>query len=46
MIVRQILPRLQFDYKFYVVGVAPNDIKEIYADNPKIVLCGRVDGLL
>ena len=42
MIVRQILPRLQFDYKFYVVGVAPDDIKKVYADNPKIVFCGRV----
>lgn len=43
MIIRQILPKLQFDYKFYVVGVVPDDIKEAYAENPKITFCGRVD---
>ena len=43
MIIRQILPKLQFDYKFYVVGVVPDDVKEAYADNPKIIFCGRVD---
>ena len=43
LIARKILPGLSFPYKLYVVGVVPEEIKSVYADDPGIVFCGHVE---
>lgn len=45
MIVEEILPYIKSDYKFYVIGKCPDDIKNRYISNSKIEFCGRVDDL-
>ena len=41
-ICKYILPGLTFDYKLYVIGTAPIEIKNKF-NNPKIVFCGMVE---
>ena len=45
MIVENILPLVKCDYKFYVIGKCPDNIRIRYKDNSKLVFCGRVDDL-
>lgn len=45
MIAHQILPKLKSDYRLYVIGSCPENIQSRYADNKKMVFCGRVDDL-
>ena len=45
MIANQILPKLKSDFRFYVIGSCPENIQNLYADNNRIVFCGRVEDL-
>lgn len=45
MITEEILPLVKSDYQFYVVGKCPDEIKNKYIQNDKVIFCGRVDDL-
>ena len=43
IISKQILCKLNFDYRLYIVGNAPEDVRAMYSDNPNMIFCGRVE---
>ena len=45
LIVRQVLPKLTLDYHFYVIGNCPDQVKIKFANNDRIIFCGRVDDI-
>lgn len=45
MIVNDILPYIQSDYRFYIIGKCPDYIVNKYKKNNKLIFCGRVDDL-
>lgn len=46
MICNEILPKVQHEYKFYVVGLCPDEIRNTYKNNSRIIFCGRVENLV
>lgn len=45
MICEDILPILKHEYKFYVIGLCPKEIIDLYSVNPNIIFSGRVEDL-
>ena len=45
MMAESIFPLMKSDYKLYVIGKCPDQIKNRYTGNNRIVFCGRVDDL-
>lgn len=45
MIINEILPHINSNYHFYIIGSCPNSIKEKYRKNKRLIFCGRVDDL-
>jgi glycosyltransferase involved in cell wall biosynthesis len=44
-IVRDIIPKVQHDVTFMVIGKCPEYVRNLYKGNPKVVFTGRVDDL-
>lgn len=42
LIYNEILPKLNFNYKFYVIGYMPQELKTKLKDD-RIILCGRIE---
>lgn len=45
-IISDILPKINHDVKFMVIGKCPDDIRQKYKDNNHIIFTGRVDNLV
>ena len=44
-IVNDIIPNIKHDVKLMVIGACPEDIKQKYSENSKVIFTGRVDNL-
>lgn len=45
-IISDIIPKIQHDVKFMVIGKCPDDIREKYKNHDNVVFTGRVDNLV
>ena len=45
MIISEVLPYLKSDYRFYIIGACPEEIKMKYKAQPRLIFCGRVDDI-
>ena len=45
MICEEILPLLKSDYKFYIIGSCPENIRNEYKGNDRIIFTGRIEDL-
>ena len=45
LIEREVLSKLTLDYHFYVIGNCPDQVKSKFANNDRIIFCGRVDDI-
>ena len=45
MIVKQILPLIKSDYRYFIIGNCPDAIRKKYQDNNRLIFLGRVDDL-
>ncbi len=45
MIIQEVLPHIQSEFHFYIIGKCPDKLRAKYQDDGRLIFCGRVDDL-